>query len=60
VQALANNIFFFPHPCDHSKYIHCDISGNYYIQSCPHNQYFDPTTFVCTPWDSQPVDPQCP
>lgn len=58
-QALAAGTLFFPHPCDHTKYIHCDIAGNYYIQACNLGMFFDPATFVCTPHDPQTVNPDC-
>ncbi|XP_076438556.1 uncharacterized protein LOC143277563 [Babylonia areolata] len=58
-QALAAGTLFFPHPCDHTKYIHCDIAGNYYIQACPAGMFFDPATFVCSPIDPQVNDPAC-
>ena len=58
-QALAAGTLFFPHPCDHGKYIHCDIAGNYYIQSCPAGMFFDPASFVCTPADPQAHNPAC-
>nr|KAG5700433.1 hypothetical protein BaRGS_010346 [Batillaria attramentaria] len=58
-QAIAAGTLFFPHPCDHTKYIHCDISGNYYIQSCSAGMFFDPSVFVCTPHDPQTHNPDC-
>ncbi|KAK7105719.1 hypothetical protein V1264_017063 [Littorina saxatilis] len=58
-QALNAGTLFFPHPCEHSKYIHCDISGNYYIQNCPATLFFDPATFVCGANDPQVNDPAC-
>ena len=58
-QALSAGTYFFPHPCDHDKYIHCDIAGNYYIQMCPAGMFFDPAIFVCQPHDSQVSNPAC-
>ncbi|XP_046340047.2 uncharacterized protein LOC124121112 [Haliotis rufescens] len=39
-------IMFYPHP-DQSKFIHCDIAGNYWVQSCPLGMRYEPTAYVC-------------
>lgn len=50
---LAQGILFHPYPCDHTRYIHCDVSGNYYVQACPGGLYYDPTTYICVVSDPQ-------
>lgn len=50
-EALQNGQFFFPLP-DRTKFIHCDISGNAYVQSCIPNNVFDPVSSVCVPYDA--------
>ncbi|XP_067665688.1 uncharacterized protein [Haliotis asinina] len=39
-------ILFYPHP-DQSKFIHCDVAGNYWVQSCPLGMRYEPTAYVC-------------
>lgn len=38
-------------PGECSENYYACISGNYYIQSCPENTFFDPITLQCTPSD---------
>lgn len=51
--ALAAGHYFFPYPCDHTRYIHCDISGIYWVQFCPASMFFNPSTSTCATEDPQ-------
>ncbi|XP_076457342.1 uncharacterized protein LOC143291387 [Babylonia areolata] len=51
--ALAQGQYFHPYPCDHTRYLHCDITGRYYVQYCPAGMYYNPLTFLCQVGDPQ-------
>ncbi|PVD27457.1 hypothetical protein C0Q70_12617 [Pomacea canaliculata] len=50
---LALGRYFHPYPCDHTRYIHCDVSGQYWVQFCPNGMFYNPSLFVCVVGDPQ-------
>ncbi|KAK7105718.1 uncharacterized protein [Littorina saxatilis] len=52
-EALAGGRYFFPYPCDHTRFIHCDVAGNFWVQFCPGGTFFDPATYICLVSDTQ-------
>ncbi|XP_025101567.1 uncharacterized protein LOC112568475 [Pomacea canaliculata] len=52
-EMLAAGKFFHPYLCDHTRYIHCDITGQYWVQYCPVGMFYHPEVFVCVVGDPQ-------
>ncbi|XP_067662561.1 uncharacterized protein [Haliotis asinina] len=45
----TGSLFFFPHPTDRKKYIHCDQYGNAFEMICPDNEYWNEVVLLCVP-----------
>ncbi|XP_025091100.1 uncharacterized protein LOC112562218 [Pomacea canaliculata] len=52
--AVLSGKYFYPHPCNHRKFIQCDASGKATEMNCPSNLFYDPNIMACDFEDRQP------
>ncbi|XP_025091098.1 uncharacterized protein LOC112562217 isoform X1 [Pomacea canaliculata] len=52
--AVLSGKYFYPHPCNHRKYIQCDAFGKAFEMNCPSNLFYDPNILACDFEDRQP------